>query len=572
VAWRTFSTGVLGGLNENENPHSLEPNELVEAFNCWRTGDSVGTRPGTVREGSGAEYESQCSTGAAITGMVEYRQNFDAARAHIVVSGANIHYQDGATLPSGPTITAGLDNKWTFALHNNLLWGMGGGPNDDAWAWDGNTGNAPSTITLTDKTSGQNFRAQYVFTWRNYMLASGFRVATQSNSINPSIVRYCTFGADPELDASWLDSNSIGFQSTNVGLEAYGATYSTGFAKFQSNEGHYLLLLTNKQISTAVLDADNDFRVVDAIANGCVGQDAFVPLGLDSGDAIYFSEFGIHSLRQSQQFGGRDNAFLSWKIRPTFASLNRNRLSKTVGAYDSDNGIVVFAVSTGSNPQHDTLLVLDVKDLDNITAENARWYKWAISFGSETGEDFNINSMHFARSEGGGEKRLYFGTTNGDVGYFDTDTFSDFDSAGGSARAYSVRFRTKDRADFSGSAERGERGMGTLHEKQLGDVMVTLQPGGTYKPSMKFIFDFGQRTSSTRSLNMPASAAALVGFAQVGTAQVSSNNETRDELVRGYGRGRTIGFEFTHGTAQEPFRVGRIDYQVDLGGESAGDT
>ena len=40
--------GPLRGLNEDEDPHILKPNDLVTANNVARYGTMVGTRPGTV--------------------------------------------------------------------------------------------------------------------------------------------------------------------------------------------------------------------------------------------------------------------------------------------------------------------------------------------------------------------------------------------------------------------------------------------------------------------------------------------------------------------------------------------
>ena len=90
MPFRRFSTGVLAGLNEDLNPHSLRDNELVVASNTARIGKAVGTRPGTLRPGSGEDYENQLPEVAAskvpVQGMFEYRKDFDIGRRLIVVA------------------------------------------------------------------------------------------------------------------------------------------------------------------------------------------------------------------------------------------------------------------------------------------------------------------------------------------------------------------------------------------------------------------------------------------------------------------------------------------------------
>ncbi len=581
MAFRQFSTGILEGLNEDENPHALKNGELVEATNAARIGNAVGTRPGTLRPGSGEDYENKLPQVSAadvpIQGMFEYRSDFDANRRLIVLADhgtEQIFYQDNARLAtSSPKIqiTAGQDNHWTFGTHNNLLWAAGGAPTDDIWTWDGVAGVGTAAIerALTDKGTSERLRPKYVFTWRGYVFLRGFRVVTTATaSNNPITTRYATFGSDTTLDASWLDSNTIGFNATRPGMDAYGASFATGFGRYQDNDGDFLLLLNNRGISSVRLAPGVDFAISDSIANGCVSQRSFVSLGLDSGDAVYLSDKGIHSLRQSQQHGSRADTFLSWKIRKTFATLNKSRLADAVGAYDDVEGWVVFAVPTGADSFNSLLLVLDTKDLGNITAENARWYLWTLEGAGASSPvvPLRINEMVFARGETRDERRLYFGTTVGDVGYITTDVFSDFAQDGAAAEAYSVQFRTKDRSDFASTGVQ-DVSHGMLDAKTLGDVMVSLRPGGGHNPSIRFVFDYGNTISDPRTMTMPTSG-AVFGTDVFGTGIFGTSSETRNSKVYGTGNGQTVGFRFTHSTANEPFLVNRVDYEIEVSGES----
>lgn len=553
--FRPVTTGLLGGLNEDENPASLRSGELVESLNLARLGNMVGTRPGVVRPGSGEDYENAIDETNAIQGMYEHRESYDTGRHLLVIadhsSGNRVFYEDDARLPASATITPGVANSWSFATYQDKTFAAGGANNDDFWYWDGNVANSPTPITITDG-DGQTLRPRYVFAWRNYVLINGLRSQATFNSENsPVVSRFCDFGTDATVATNWHAGNTIGFNAPGASrpeADARGVFFTTGFASYADNVNDYLLMLMNRRILAAVLDPTNDFVITDAIEPGCVSQRAYVNLGLDSGDGVFVSERGIHSLRQSQQFGAKTKKFLSWKIRSFFDSLNRSRLSQTVGAYDFINGRVVFAVSTGSNTSHDKLLVLDVKDQDEITADNARWSIWQLT-GTTA---LRIQDLGMFR-DANDDWHLYASTTDGDVVRFDDDVFSDL------GEAYAVKMVTK-HEDYGS----------TLREKILGDVMVTLQPGGAYQPSMRFLFDYGANTSAVRSLSMPAASGMIWGVGQWGTGQWGAARITRDAKVYGGGGGRTIAFEISHNSANEPFYVGKIDHEIMIEGESTG--
>jgi hypothetical protein len=383
----------------------------------------------------------------------------------------------------------------------------------------------------------------YVYAWRNYLFLGGFNPAVPLSDNNASTVRFGDFATDLTTAANWKPGNTIGFV-------AYGTSHNTGISSFRDNSGDYLMLLYNDHIQTVNLNPESGFNVPffvsDKIANGCVSQRAYVSLGLDAGDAIYMSERGIHTLKQSQEHGTKSDTFLSWKIRPFFKGLNRNRLKYAVGAYDFRNGRVLFAVSTGSNVSHDVILCLDVKDDETITAENARWSIWNIG-GSK-----KINELKMLRDEND-VWRMYFGTITGEVGYFDDDTFEDFGTS------YISRFQTAH--DAMGS---------TLTSKNLGDINVTLQPGGSYKPTMKFYFDYGRIVSANRYLTMAELAGAEWNVDDWGHGEWAESSTTWSDKVYGAGSGSTIGFSVEH--QGDPFFISTIDYQVRITVETTGDT
>lgn len=551
MPWETQSIGQLNGLNQDENPHVLAANDMREVLNVARYGRMVGTRPGTQREASGKQYENALTGANAVQGLHEHREDVDSGRHLLAVSDDGgtqfVFYEDAARLPNGPTITAGQNNVWTFANHRNLTWAAGGAVADDLWHWDGDTGAAPTALAVLD-SAGANVRPSYVISWRNHLLLNGLRGGVLLDN-NPSTTRFVEPNTDPTDALNWKTGNTIGFN-------AYGESYTTGFASYRDNNGDFLLILNSKDIAAVELTAGFPvFKVADTITNGCVHQRAFVSLGTDSGDAVFMSGRGIHSLRQSQAHGVDTKSFLSWKIRAFMDNISKSRRKYSVGAYDFTTGRVVFAVSTGSSPFHDRLLVLDIgQGGEELTAGNAWWTIWSLGTHPTAGTQIGINDMKMMRDEDG-VWRLYFGTTDGDVGYFTEDAFHDLGSAG-----YSMKLVTAHNAYGS-----------TLVTKTLGDVMVTLQPGGAYRPTMRFHFDYGARSSATRQLSMPSPAGGTWGSGVWGTALWGAGAQTRDEKVYGSGSGRTISFEVTHSGTNEPVLVGRIEHQVDMAGEDTGD-
>jgi len=542
--------GPFGGLNQNENPHAIPPNDLVEARNVVHRGDTLGTRPGLILEATGKQYAVATTGANPIQGLHEHRENIDAGR-HLLAVGddggggsvESVFHEDGDALPKLATITGGKDNVWTFASHNNKTYAAGGANADHFWYFDGDTGTGATQINALD--SGANtLLPNYVFPWRNYLFLGGFNPATPTSDNNASTVRFADFASDPTVAANWKVGNTIGFT-------AYGKSHNTGVSSYRDNSGDYLMLLYNDHIQTVNLDPTSGFSVPffvsDKISNGCVNQRAYVDLGLDAGDSIYMSERGFHSLRQSQEHGNKADKFLSWKIRPFMKTLNRDRMKYSVGAYDFQNGYVLFAVSTGSNTTHDAILCLDVKQDEPITAKNARWSIWYIG-GSKS-----INELKYLRDEDN-VWRMYYGTTTGEVGYFDDNTFADFGSS------YQSKFQTAH--DASGGAS---------FNKNLGDVTVTIGPSGTYTPTMKFHFDYGRKISEKRLIEMPPSSGAVWGTAQWDSGEWGADVDLWDQKIYGSGSGSTVGFSVEHSTAGQPFFVSSIDFQLRIVGEDSGD-
>lgn len=555
MAYAKVSIPELLGLNLDDNPDRVGQGELRKALNTGRRDRFVGTRPGVAALGTGEDYENAIDEGNTIRGSFEYRQNFDQGRRLLVIadhtSGNKLFYEDNARINTAAvTITAASDYIYTLAEHNNVLWGTGGPPGrtaavtESTWSWDGNVANPVALRTLTDKGAGVTLRPKFFKSKFGFLLAGGFQETTAANqtaSNNPFVVRHATFATDPTNDANWLDSNTLGFES-------YGKTYFTGFGDYQDNRGDFLICGYNDHLAAYQLDLSGGFTKVDTIANGLVHQRAYVSLGLDAGDAIYVSEHGIHSLRQSQEHGNRAEAFLSWKIRSLFNGLSKTRLPFTVGCYDAQRGRVLFAMSRSGSATHDMLMCLDLKDQSELTADNARWYgPWVLGGG------LKVNDLRYCR-DATDNWHVYVFLTNGRVARLSDSVFADI------GNGYEVSFRTKD--DTYGL---------TLDDRRLGDTTLIVGTNvGGYNVTMRNYFDFGRRRSEAQEIQVPVVGGSVVGTGVVGTAVVGGDFDTSIQKAYTYGRGSSIGYEFTHSGTNQPFYVGRIDSEITEGGEYAG--
>jgi hypothetical protein len=531
--YELVSIADFAGLNEDSNPNELGPNELRVARNCWRQGKRFGTRAGVEREGTASgNYDAAISSGAAIHGIYDYRNRLASTGKLIVVCGGVVHTDDATTLTKGAgvTISSGQNNKWTFCTHKNNLYMAGGANADTVTKWTGTGDLAKVTFQNSGST---DIDAKYVFTKWNYGFLAGMNGTAVED--NPMVVRYSALN---DMD-TWPVANTIGGSSAIGGLPSYGQTSITGFAEFTDNTGDWLLILTDKALFPVLQTPDPlaPFYIDSAIANGCVHQNAFVSLGLDAGDAIYLSERGIHSLRQSQRHGSKEHTFLSWKIRETFETINRSRLKYAEGAYYPKHGVVLFAISTGSNTTNDTILCLDVKNTRELTAENARWYIWDV-------QGVKANVLATAKDASTDASYIYAGSYDGNVFRFNDTTYTDLGTG------FEVRWRTKD----------DDRGQPHI-EKGLGDIYVDAGPGGAYQPTVQPIFDYGTRSGEALAFDLPE-AGAVFGTARFGTDVWGSADEIWRNRLYGKGYGYTVGWEFSHIGTNEPFFVTNHAYQV----------
>lgn len=559
MPYSSYTINGYGGLNEDENPAALRPDQLREATNVCRLGNLTGTRPGLVAD---SEYADPVTSAPAVQGVHEFRSGRDENRSLVVVAGGDVFTDDTTTLTkSSATISSGAQNLWTFAHHQGQLWGAGGASGDSVWSWDG-SGNV--TGRLSSLFGGSNAKPQFVFEKFGVLHLGGFYDGTDPWN-NPLVSRYSDFAADTTLATSWPNSNTIPGQllGENSGVGSYGNEFHTGFGSYQDNKGDFLLFLTNRRIlsfreNPSVQSNANRFAQTDAIANGCVGQRAFVDLGFDQGDAVFASEHGIHSMALSQQYGNRENEFLSWPIRKTWETLNRSMLNRMCGAYWPEEGLVTFAVATGSNTYLDTILCMDIKGVSQISSDTVRWYKWRTN-------GVNTNFLTAARDPDG-VPRIYLGGAAGEVAPFSRSAYSDL----GAAIPYAWRGKDED------------QGLPSV-EKAIGDTFLMVGGQGNYAPTMSYVVDDGRKTITTKTLTVALSgfvldnsAGNLVGASTLdntagtlsGAGTLGSDfNLVRDRVV-GFGSGFNLSHRFSHTGINEPLFIGQITQDIAADGIS----
>ena len=560
MPFQTYTINSYAGLNEDENPMALAPDQLREATNCCRLGNLTGTRPGLVRD---AEFDADIddSGSETVEGIYEYRQDRDENRKLVVVAKGEIYASDDGTAltqSGGLTLTAGADNLWTFANFQNNLWAAGGAAGDDVWTWDG-SGNPTERLDTIFGPGG--IHPKYVFSKFQTLFLGGFQNGGTNFYDNAFAARYCDYAADATDPLNWPNSNVIPGEllGENPGGASFGNEYNTGFGSYQDNSGDFLMYLSNRRIlafreNPSVSSNANRFVQTDAIATGCVSQHAYVDLGLDQGDAVYMSEHGIHSMALSQQYGNRENNFLTWPIRKTWETLNRSKLEKSQGAYWPEEGLVLFGIPTGSSTFLNLILAMDIKGVTKLSPDTVRWYKWIIPSGV-----MSLNYLTAARDPDG-IPRIYVGGQAGEVAPFTRSAYSDLGSS------IPVAFRGKDE----------DVGFPT-NSKAIGDAWLMVGGAGTYKPTLSYLVDDGRTVSSTHPLSVALpgfvldnSSGNLSGASTLDNAAGNLGgagtlggvfNLTRDR-IDGYGEGFTVSHRFSHSGVNEPFFIGQVSQEV----------
>jgi hypothetical protein len=544
-----FLIPELRGVDENENPHGLPTQSLSFASNAWRLGRSVGTRPGTILD---PDEDYVDALGNAVVGIADYRRNRNASRTLVVVIPGAIHTDDGTTLTlgAGVTITNAAKYPWSFVQHKNKLFAAGGdvGVADTAWYWDAGAGTTANRLGILNN-AGANIEPRFICEFGNRLFAAGFSGTDPSG--NPGIVRYSALNDG----LTWPTENTIGGNFSVGGFAADSEEYITGLSTYKSNDGRWLLVGTNRRLYPILegLNPAQIFTTTDEISVGCASHLLYVNPGVDSGDAVYVSDEGIHSMRETQEVGPRSDRFLSWKIRKTFKQINRTRLDWAVAGYWREHGLAILALPTGSSLVNDLVLVLDMKDSgDRLSADSAIWFSWTMS-----GTNHQLSYLAPGRLENG-TPVLFWGDYAGRVGVFTNEFHADI------SEPYDVRFRTKF-TDFNAA----------VVTKGLGDIYVDAgaEASAGFNPIMRTIFDFGRASGDTYQLGIAVDDPFVIGTSPLGGDQgfAGSGQAIFHNKLYGTGHCYTCAFEFYHNGEDQPFWIHRVAGEVSVDGESSED-
>lgn len=548
--FQPFVVEELRGLDESENPHLVPKTSLTVAHNCWRLGRSVGTRPGTIR--SESDYDAAIAAAPTILGIADFRRNRNADRDLVVVIPGAIHVDRTTTLDIG-TNGIIIDNAgafpWTFAQYKNTLFAAGGDVDvaDQAWYWDPThgLGDEIQALGILDNASNPA-EPRYIHSFGNRLFAAGF--SGTDPSANPGIVRFSALNQG----TVWPTENTLGGNFSVGGFAADAEEFITGLNSYRDNNGRYLLVLTNRRIYVVMESPaiSAPFQIVDEVSVGCCGHLAYCALGVDFGDGVFMSDEGFHSLRETQVSGTNARRFLSWNIRKSFESINRDALDGVVSSYWRQHGLAAWAVPAGGAVTNNTVFVLDLKDSgEQLSADTAVWYKWTLA-----GTGHSISYMTAGRDPNG-VPVLFAGDYAGNVFTFSADTYSDL------GEAYSMRFRTK---HTSFDAPTAEKGLGDLYA----DYGAPETAAG-YTPKCQPIFDFGTVPGEVFDLEVEAST----GFTlDVSHLDIDAFGFDQDGIyhrkLHGTGTGFTTAFEFYHTGVNEPFYLHRFAGEVSVTGES----
>ena len=258
------------------------------------------------------DYADNGMGAVKVVGMADYRRSRDTARTLVVVVPNEIHTDDGTELTQGASVdvTNAAGELWTFTQHKGVLFAAGGDilVSDMPWFWDASAGTTAEILSIPN-LSAVDQPPRWIYQWSNYGFAGGFE--DSDGSANPGTVRYSALN---DLE-TWPVGNSIGGFSAVGGWSTDSDEYLVGANSYQDNEGKWLLVLSNRALYPVQQMGSrlSPFAITDKVANGCVSHHAYVNLGIDVGDGIYLSDQGIHSLRQSQKHGSREDSFLSFR-------------------------------------------------------------------------------------------------------------------------------------------------------------------------------------------------------------------------------------------------------------------
>lgn len=514
---------LAGGLNEDDNPAALQPNELRVARNVYWKGRALSTRFGSARLQTTA-----INSGAAVTGVYQLVRNQGADLDNIAVVGNKIYSNAKGLTPTditgAVTITAGQNNQVTFTNFNNIVY-MANGV-DNPWEWSG-SGNAAAVGGTPP-----------VF---KTMLAKWGRLFGAGHAAAPRTIRFSALN-DGE---TWAAGNTAPATLSDASGVAEGRDYIQQLGHL----GDAMFVGLRESIGRVLYtgDATVPFRYNQLSEFGCEGAHSYVAVG----ERGYFlSTRGVHVIQPSDILITYESSEISGRrLRTFWRDLNKSRIQRTYGTlYRTNDGntLVIWPLTVGSGTIHDVLLVMDVTDGPG----KERFTTWS---------GWDANSMAAVRDTSSGVEELLFGSTVGFIWEGDNGVTDDNGSA------YSAEGTTR-WEDFGAPAEK----------KNFRDIYIEASASGSFNLTIDTYFDYSTTPTQTSTQSLAATNqatwddgdAVAEGVELVwGTSTWPTQGFIRDYLF-GVDDGVVMSFRFSTSGANQPWSIYKVVPAVEAIGEA----
>lgn len=497
----------IGGLNEDDAPGALQPNELRIARNVYWEGRALASRRGSSRQ-----QATSINSAAAGAGIWQLERNQGANLDLLAVFGNKL-YKDALSDPptditGAITITAGQNNQVTFTHFNDLAVMCNGV--DAPWKWNG-TGNA---AVLGGSPP--------IF---NTMLAKWNRMFGAGHAAAPRTIRFAALG-DPE---TWAAANTVAaiLGDSSSAIEGRDFVWQLGhlgdvaFVGLQHSLGR--ILYTG--------DSTTPFRYNQLAEFGMEGAHNYVAVG---NGGYFLSPRGVHFIRPTDIIITYETSLISGRrLRTLWENLNLARLKRTSGTLfrtPRGNLLVLWPLTIGSGAIHDTLLIMDVTDGPG-TERFAVWTGW------------DANAMTAGVHPTTRVERLFFTSAVGFV--WEGVTGTNDNSA-----AYLAEGATR-WEDFGSPSEK----------KNFRDLYLEARQTGAFNLNIDVYFDYQTTAAGTLTQSLAGAAPAVWGTFVWGTGVV------RDYLL-GVDDGVVMSFRFYTSGADQPWAVYKIVPAVEAVGEA----
>lgn len=320
---QTLSILPRGGLNNGDDPVNLDPNQSPDCLNVRFAQDGVYKRDGMER------YLATAVNGSAAVVGIAQLTLANGTSEQIAVAGNDIMEESGgvwASIKGALTFTANQNNLQQFAQLTDLI--VGTNNVDAIWRWGG-TGNATA---LGGSPPG---KAKGIAAYKNYLFLLN---TEETGTRRPGRIRWS------------LLNNAENWPAANVNdLANNTGQAGQGLAKF----GDQLFAFFDRSIYEVVYTGNSVTPFIFPTTCADIGSASGYGLVVTD-DAVFFPSYrGIYAMN------GGVPRYISEPIEGTWATINAGRLQYVVGVHNRAYNEVWFAISTGSNTAHDTILVYD---------------------------------------------------------------------------------------------------------------------------------------------------------------------------------------------------------------------